>query len=199
MAGLLFVVAAPSGAGKTTLVRRLLAKTPEIALSVSTTTRPPRAGEMEGRDYHFVSAPEFLARRDAGEFLEWAKVHDNFYGTSKRWIEEKQARGEDVLLEIDWQGAAQVRRFFPEAVGIFILPPSQKILAERLFSRGTDSDEVIRRRLAAAEEEIRHAAEFDYAIINADLEMALADFSAIVKAARLTVARQRARYPELFV
>ncbi|MDR2678604.1 MAG: guanylate kinase [Zoogloeaceae bacterium] len=198
MPGLLFIVAAPSGAGKTTLVRHLLAEAPEIRLSISFTTRAPRPGEVEGRDYHFIDADTFKAMIAAGDFLEWAEVHGHFYGTSRRWIERERAAGHDVLLEIDWQGAAQVRRLWPEAVGIFILPPSLEILAERLAGRGTDSAETVARRLAAAREEIRHAGEFDYAIINHILETALADFSAIVRASRLTLAAQREQNAALF-
>ncbi|MDR2638079.1 MAG: guanylate kinase [Zoogloeaceae bacterium] len=197
MAGLLFIVAAPSGAGKTTLVRRLLAAMPDISFSISTTTRAPRAGEIDGHDYHFIGEADFQARIKAGDFLEWAKVHGNYYGTSRRWIEAERARERDVLLEIDWQGAAQVRQAFPDAIGIFVLPPSPEALAGRLSGRGTDSAETIATRLAAAREETRHVVDFDYAIINDDLDTALADFIAIVKAARLMVARQSQRHARL--
>ncbi|MDR1648015.1 MAG: guanylate kinase [Zoogloeaceae bacterium] len=198
MPGLLFIVAAPSGAGKTTLVRRLLAEQPEIHLSISFTTRAPRPGDREGYDYHFIDTDTFKARIAAGDFLEWAEVHGNFYGTSRRWIENERAAGHDVLLEIDWQGAAQVRSLWPDAIGIFILPPSLETLAERLVGRSVDSAEVIARRLAAAREEIRHAGEFDYAIINHHLETAQADLSAIVRASRLTLAAQREQNAALF-
>ena len=139
MSGNLYIVAAPSGAGKTTLVRLLLERDDEIRLSVSSTTRAPRPGEQDGRDYHFVAVDAFTSMISRGEFLEWAEVHGNFYGTSKKWIADQLAAGHDVLLEIDWQGAAQVRALFPAAIGIFVLPPSQEELARRLTGRGTDS------------------------------------------------------------
>ena len=198
MAGNLYVVAAPSGAGKTTLVRLLLEQEAGIHLSVSFTTRPPRPGELDGRDYHFVDAAEFRAMIARQEFLEWAEVHGNFYGTSKKWITERLATGHDVLLEIDWQGAQQVRSAFPGTIGIFILPPSMEELTRRLTGRGTDSADVIARRLAAAQAEMRHVGEFDYVIINASLEQALDDLRAVVRASRLTVAAQRARHAGLF-
>ncbi len=199
MAGSLYVVAAPSGAGKTTLVRKLLERAPHICLSVSLTTRPPRPGDVDGRDYFFVTATEFRERIRRGEFLEWAEVHGNFYGTSRLWIEEQMQAGRDVLLEIDWQGAQQVRAVFPAAIGIFILPPSLDELARRLTGRGTDSEEVIARRLAAAEAEMRHVGEFDYVIINDDLNQALDDLGAIARASRLRLEVQRARHAELFL
>ena len=198
MAGNLYVVAAPSGAGKTTLVRLLIEQEAGVHLSVSFTTRPPRPGELDGRDYHFVDAAEFRAMIARQEFLEWAEVHGNFYGTSKKWITERLATGHDVLLEIDWQGAQQVRSAFPGTIGIFILPPSMEELTRRLTGRGTDSADVIARRLAAAQAEMRHVGEFDYVIINASLEQALDDLRAVVRASRLTVAAQRARHAGLF-
>ena len=198
MAGNLYVVAAPSGAGKTTLVRLLLDREAEVNLSVSFTTRPPRPGELDGRDYHFVDAAAFRAMIARQEFLEWAEVHGNFYGTSKKWITERLASGRDVLLEIDWQGAQQVRLAFPGAIGIFILPPSMKELTRRLTGRGTDSADVIARRLAAAQDEMRHVGEFDYVIINGSIEQALDDLRAVVRASRLTLAAQRARHAGLF-
>jgi len=197
-AGSLFIVAAPSGAGKTTLVRKLLEHDPAVQLSISYTTRPPRAGEQDGREYNFVDAATFRAMRERGDFLEWAEVHGNFYGTSRVWLEEQMRAGRDVLLEIDWQGAQQVRKLFPEAVGIFIMPPSLVELERRLRGRGTDSEEVIARRLTAAADEMRHVDEFDFAIINKDLDEALKDLSAAVRAARLRCARQRARHPQVF-
>jgi guanylate kinase len=198
MAGNLYVVAAPSGAGKTTLVRLLIEQEAGVHLSVSFTTRPPRPGELDGRDYHFIDAAEFRAMIARQEFLEWAEVHGNFYGTSKKWITERLATGHDVLLEIDWQGAQQVRSAFPGTIGIFILPPSMEELTRRLTGRGTDSADVIARRLAAAQAEMRHVGEFDYVIINASLEQALDDLRAVVRASRLTVAAQRARHAGLF-
>ena len=198
MAGNLYVVAAPSGAGKTTLVRLLLEQEAGVSLSVSFTTRPPRPNEQDGRDYHFVDATAFRAMIARHEFLEWAEVHGNLYGTSKTWISERLASGNDVLLEINWQGARQVRSLFPGAIGIFILPPSLEELARRLTGRGTDSADVIARRLAAAEAEMRHAGEFDYVIINDILEQALDDLRAVVRASRLTLAAQRARHAGLF-
>jgi len=197
-AGRLFVIAAPSGAGKTTLTRMLLDVDPAIRLSVSWTTRAPRPGEVDGSAYHFVDVARFEAMRDAGDFLEWAHVHGNYYGTSKRWIAAQRAAGQDVLLEIDWQGAQQVRAQFPDAVSIFVLPPSIEELRRRLVGRGTDSEEVIVRRMAAAQGEMTHVDEFCYVIINKDLSSALADFQAVVAATRLCVPTQRAKHPELF-
>lgn len=197
-AGRLFVISAPSGAGKTTLTRMLLAADPAIKLSISTTTRPPRPGEVDGREYHFVAPARFEAMREAGEFLEWAHVHGNYYGTSKRWIVEQRALGHDVLLEIDWQGAQQVRKAFSDPVGIFILPPSVDALRDRLVGRGQDSAEVIARRLAAARAEMSHVSEFDYVIINNDLAQALVDLKTVVGAARLTCAAQQASQSALF-
>lgn len=198
MSGQLFIVAAASGAGKTTLVRQLLAREPDIRLSISYTTRAPRPGEENGREYHFVSEARFQAMIAADDFLEWAQVHGNYYGTSKRWIVTERAAGRDVLLEIDWQGAQQVRRVFPDAIGVFILPPSMEELTRRLTGRGTDSAEVIARRLAAAREEMSHVGEFGYVIINDDLQTALSDFVAVVRATRLQLETQRLRHPELF-
>ena len=198
MAGHLYIVAAPSGAGKTTLVRLLLENDPEICLSISTTTRIPRPGEENRRDNHFVNVPLFLERIGDGEFLEWAEVHGNYYGTSKRWIEAQTATGRDVLLEIDWQGAQQVRKAFPAAIGIFILPPSLAVLQERLSGRGTDSPETIARRIAAARDEMRHVDEFDYVIINDDLQQALANLRSVVGASRLQYESQRQRNSTLF-
>ncbi len=198
MAGNLYVVAAPSGAGKTTLVRLLLEQEPDVHLSISYTTRAPRTGEQDGREYNFVEVAEFRAMIDRGEFLEWAEVHGNFYGTSKKWIADQLAAGHDVLLEIDWQGAQQVRASFPEAIGVFILPPSMDELTRRLTGRGTDSAEVISRRLAAAQAEMRHVGEFDYVIINDQLAQALDELRTVVRASRLSFEAQRARHAALF-
>ena len=198
MAGNLYVVAAPSGAGKTTLVRLLLEQEKAVNLSISYTTRAPRPGEENGREYHFVAAETFRAMIAREEFLEWAEVHGNYYGTSKKWIADQLAVDRDVLLEIDWQGAQQVRQLFPEAIGIFILPPSMEELTRRLTGRGTDAAEVIARRLAAAQAEMRHVGEFDYVIINDCLEQALDDLRSIVRASRLSLGAQRARHAALF-
>lgn len=198
MAGNLYVVAAPSGAGKTTLVRLLLEGQQDIRLSISYTTRDPRPGEENGREYHFVDTAEFRAMIDRHDFLEWAEVHGNFYGTSRKWIADQLAAGVDVLLEIDWQGAQQVHSLFPAAIGIFILPPSMEELTRRLTGRGTDSSGVIARRLAAAQAEMRHVGEFDYVIINDQLAQALDDLRAVVRASRLGLAAQRARHAALF-
>lgn len=198
MTGSLFIVSAPSGAGKTTLVRMLIECDPAVRLSVSYTTRAPRQGEVDGRDYHFVDGGAFLAMRERGDFVENAQVHGHHYGTSRPWLEQKMTAGDDVLLEIDWQGARQVRRLFPGAVSIFVMPPSLAELERRLRGRGKDSEEVIRCRLANATEEMRHVADFDYVIVNKDLQAALEDLRAAVRASRLRYPVQRARHPECF-
>ncbi|MDD2684861.1 MAG: guanylate kinase [Gallionella sp.] len=194
MSGSLFVISAPSGAGKTSLVQALLNINPQIDLSISYTTRAPRAGEQDGRDYHFVSRTDFLAMAQRGEFLESAEVYGNFYGTSQQWIARNNAQDRDVLLEIDWQGAAQVRKLFPDCVTIFILPPSMEALAQRLAGRGKDSMEVIAKRLAAARDDVAHVAEFDYVIINDNMNEALRELNAVVLSARLKAARQLSRH-----
>ena len=196
--GTLFIVAAPSGAGKTTLVSRLLADDPQVQHSISFTTRAPRAGEQNGREYHFIDGQRFLAMRERGDFAEWAEVHGNFYGTSRVWLEQRMKEGCDMMLEIDWQGAQQMRRQFPEAVGIFILPPSVAELENRLRRRGADSEDVIARRVAGALGEMRHVGEFDFVIINNDLDVALGELKAAVRASRLRFSRQRARHPDVF-
>ncbi|MEZ5497826.1 MAG: guanylate kinase [Steroidobacteraceae bacterium] len=167
------MIAAPSGAGKTSLVKALLARRPGLAVSVSHTTRPQRPSEVAGRDYHFVTVPEFLAERDAGGFLEYAEVYGNYYGTHRAEVERSLAEGRTVILEIDWQGAEQVRRSWPGCTSIFILPPSRATLEARLRNRRTDSDEVIARRLAVAEQEMSHFHEFDCVIVNDDFEQAV--------------------------
>jgi guanylate kinase len=182
--GRLFVITAPSGAGKTSLTRALLDETPGLKLSTSYTTRAPRPGEQNGREYHFVDEATFLAMRDRGEFLEHALVHGNRYGTSRKVIAETLERGQDLVLEIDWQGAAQVRKLYPDCVGIFILPPSIEELERRLRGRGQDTEAVIQRRLANAQEEITHAGEFEYRIINKDFDTAQAELAEIVRASR---------------
>ena len=198
LSGTLFIISAPSGAGKTTLVHELLNRDPRIHLSVSHTTRQPRPGEVTGRDYHFVGIDEFLTMRDRHEFLESAEVHGNFYGTSRLWLEQQLSAGHDVLLEIDWQGAQQVRRVFNDAIGIFLLPPSLAELEARLRGRGTDSDETIVRRQLAALTEMRHVDEYEYVIINKDLQPAIEDLQAAVHASRLRLIVQRNHHPELF-
>jgi len=197
-AGNVFLVVAPSGAGKSTLVNALLAREPNIELSVSFTTRAPRPGEQSGREYHFVDVDEFMRRRGAAEFIESAEVHGNYYATSRLWIEDRVRAGTDVLLEIDWQGARQVKAEFAHAVGIFILPPSIDALEARLKKRGQDSPAVITRRLLAAGSEIAHAPEFDFVIINQDFDLALSQLVAIVAATRLRFSTQAVRYRELF-
>src|SRR5215470_15339028 len=193
--GRLIVIAAPSGAGKTSLVKALLASTPALRLSVSHTTRKRRDTEQEGREYHFVSVPEFERLQEAGEFLEHARVFDNFYGTSRAFVEQQLAAGHDVLLEIDWQGAQQVRRAMPQCVSVFVVPPSRRALAERLARRATDTSEVIARRLADAAADMSHYAEFDYVVVNDDFEHALADLRRIVRgdAADLAAGREALR------
>jgi guanylate kinase len=198
MQGLLFIIAAPSGAGKSSLVNAVLADDPQLVLSISYTTRAARPGEADGREYHFVDRATFQRMLEAGEFLESAEVHGNLYATSQRQIAEVRARGRDIVLEIDWQGAQQVRRIFPDAIGIFILPPSRPELERRLRARGKDTEAAIQRRLAAAAEEMSHAAEFDFVIINNEFEEARRDLAAVVRASRLRLARQSERHPELF-
>ena len=189
--GRLFVIAAPSGAGKTSLVKALLASEPRLRLSVSHTTRKRRPTEQDGREYHFVSVPQFERLVARGEFLEHAQVFDNFYGTARSFVEEQLRQGYDVILEIDWQGAQQVRRAVPDCVSIFILPPSRRALAERLSRRATDSAQIIARRLADATADMSHYREFDYVIVNDDFAEALSDLRRIVagRAADLTSAR----------
>ncbi len=196
--GILFVVSAPSGAGKTTLVTGLLRRDRHVQLSISYTTRPPRPGEQNGREYHFTDVAKFDAMRERGDFVESAHVHGNYYGTSRVWLEEQLQAGRDVVLEIDWQGARQVRKLFPDAVSIFVLPPSPGELERRLRGRGQDSAEVIARRLNAARDEMRHVSEFDYVIINKELDDALLELQAVVRAARLRYAVQSRRHPHLF-
>jgi guanylate kinase len=198
MSGVLFIVSSPSGGGKTSLIKELLEAEPELRLSVSYTTRPARPGEVDGRDYHFVALPVFERMLEAGEFLESAVIYGNHYGTSEKWIERERGEGRDVLLEIDWQGAQQVRRLMRQVVSVFILPPSPEVLESRLRGRGQDSEAVVARRLAAAREEISHVSEYEYVIINDDFNRAAQDLRSIVRAERLKLARQLARNPNLF-
>jgi guanylate kinase len=195
--GCLFVLAAPSGGGKTSLVKALLEREPGMRLSVSYTTRAPRPGERDGVDYHFVDEPTFMALKDNGEFLEHAFVHGNWYATSATWLSHEVHAGHDVLLEIDWQGARQVRHLIPGSVLVFILPPSLESLRERLTKRGQDAPDVIQRRMDAAREEMRHCGEFDYVIMNQDFARAVDDLSVIVRAARLAATRQQVRHAAL--
>jgi guanylate kinase len=196
--GNLFVVAAPSGAGKSSLVKALLELDSHLALSVSHTTRAPRGQEQDGREYWFVDEPEFRAMIDRGEFFEWAQVHGKLYGTSRKAIQERLEHGEDVVLEIDWQGAQQIQRLFPQTVTIFILPPSWSELDLRLRRRGEDKPEVIEQRLANAREEVSHAREFDFVIINALFETALFDLKTVVHSQRLKYAAQRRNKSAVF-
>jgi guanylate kinase len=198
MQGLLIVITAPSGAGKSSLIAAALKADPALRLSVSYTTRAPRRGEENGREYHFVSDKSFLEMLERGDFLESAEVHGFRYGTSHAAINRELAAGHDLILEIDWQGAQQVRRLFADCIGIFILPPSIGELERRMQKRGQDTEAVIQRRMAVAREEISHSPEFDYAIINKDFDEASQDLLAIIRAARLGTTRQLARHPELF-
>ena len=184
MKGNLFVITAPSGAGKTSLIEAVMRHDPTLKISVSYTTRAPRKGEKDGVEYHFVDDATFLAMKQRGEFLEDAQVHGYRYGTSKKVITEALTRGDDLILEIDWQGARQVRSIYPQAIGIFILPPSVEELERRMRARGQDADDVIRRRVDAAREELSHAGEFTYAIINKDFETARRELASIIERER---------------
>ena len=196
--GNLFAVAAPSGTGKSSLVKALLELDSHLVVSISHTTRKPRGQEQDGREYHFVSEPEFRAMIAAGQFVEWAEVHGNLYGTSRGAIEERIVHGHDVLLEIDWQGALQIKRLFPNANLIFLLPPSWDELLQRLQRRGEDATEVIMRRMADARVEVSQARHFDFVIINALFETALFDLKAIVHSQRLRYAALKRSKPAVF-
>jgi guanylate kinase len=184
--GRLFVITAPSGAGKTSLIEALMREDPSLKLSISYTTRPPRPGERNGVEYHFVDDATFLAMRGRGEFLESAEVHGYRYGTSNAVITEALARGQDLILEIDWQGARQVRSLHPDCVGVFVLPPSIEELERRMRARGKDSETVIRRRVENAREELEHSGEFKYRIINKDFETAKRELASIIRVERAT-------------
>ncbi len=192
------MVVAPSGAGKSSLISALLKEDSNIGLSISCTTRAPRPGEQDNVHYKFLSVEEFETLRDSNELLEWAKVHDNYYGTPKAYVQERIDKGQDILLEIDWQGAAQVREQFPQVIDVFILPPSIEILNERLNKRGQDSQAVIERRVLAASKEIAQADKCEYVIINDDFSVALQQLQQIVAVARLRFASQAKKHSELF-
>lgn len=195
--GTLYIVSAPSGAGKTSLVKALIDALPQVRVSVSHTTRGMRPGEVDGVNYHFVSRESFVEMLDRNEFLEHAEVFGNLYGTSQRWLEETLAEGYDLILEIDWQGAQQVRRLMPQARSIFILPPTQQALRQRLTNRGQDSDEVIERRMREAVNEMSHYVEYDYLVINDDFATALDDLKAIFRANQLQQGSQQQRHADL--
>lgn len=197
MIGTLFIFSAPSGAGKTSLVKALLECTSHIGVSVSHTTRAPRPGEENGKDYHFVSTAEFQRMIGEAAFLEHAQVFDNYYGTSQAWVEAELAAGRDVILEIDWQGAQQVRRLMPEAVSVFIAPPSIQTLRERLERRGQDSAEVIERRMRDARTEMSHYGEYDYLIINDNFDNSLQELRSVVVARRHRLAAQQQRHADI--
>jgi guanylate kinase len=195
--GTIFVVTAPSGAGKTTLVAALLAADQQIQLSISYTSRIARAGEVNGKDYHFVDRATFEGMIKAGDFIEWAEVYGNYYGTSKKWLESVIDDGRDILLEIDWQGAQQVHKLFPDSVGVFVLPPSINTLEQRLRARGKDPEDAIQRRMSKAREEMGHVSEAQYVIINEHIDDAVRDIISVVRAERLRGDRQAIRHAEL--
>jgi guanylate kinase len=195
--GRLYIVSAPSGAGKTSLVSALLEADSQVEVSVSHTTRAARPGEQDGVNYHFVAVEMFEALVAEGDFLEHAKVFDNYYGTSRVWLEQRLMAGQDVILEIDWQGAQQVRKIMPEALSVFILPPSKAALRARLEGRGQDSEEIIARRMSEAESESSHFNEYNYLIVNDDFEQARQALCTIFTANRLEVSRQTAKYKEV--
>ncbi len=197
--GTLFTVSAPSGAGKTSLVKALVETMPKVQVSVSHTTRAMRPGEVDGSNYHFVGREQFMRMLEQGLFLEQAEVYGNCYGTSKTWVEQTLAQGLDVILEIDWQGAQQVRRQIPAAVGVFILPPSRQTLHQRLTGRGQDKADIIERRMRQAIDEMSHYVEADYLIINDHFDTALAQFKAVIAAQALTLDKQRHRHQQLLI
>jgi guanylate kinase len=196
--GNLFVVAAPSGAGKSSLVKALLEIDSHLVVSISHTTREPRGQEQEGREYHFISPSAFQTKVAAGDFFEWAEVHGHLYGTSRASIEQRMASGQDVVLEIDWQGALQIKHLFPNAVLVFVLPPSWEELSQRLNRRGEDRPEVIAKRLSNARHEVAQARHFDFVIINALFESAVFDLKTVVHSQRLKYAAQLRSKPAVF-
>lgn len=195
--GNLYVVAAPSGAGKTTLVKALVDSLPKITVSVSHTTRPKRPNEMHGVNYYFTDKAEFERMIQEDAFLEYATIFDHYYGTSKQWVQETLASGVDVVLEIDWQGHQQIKRLFPDAIGIFILPPSLEDLKDRLIKRNQDHPDIIKKRLADAKETVSHLQEFEYIVVNDDFVSALHDLKTIIEAGRLLQKRQQAKFAKL--
>ena len=197
--GILYIISAPSGAGKTSLVKKLISDAQNIVVSVSHTTRPIRPGEINGMDYHYVDKNAFLEMAEGSAFLEHAKVFDNYYGTSQQHVEQQLLQGHDVVLEIDWQGARQVRKQFADSQSIFILPPSLKALKDRLQGRGQDNDEIINRRMKDAVNEMSHYAEFDYLVVNDDFDVALQDISSIFKTNRLRQLQQERNLENLLI
>jgi guanylate kinase len=195
--GSMLMIVAPSGAGKSSLVNALLEKDPSLQLSISFTTRSPRPGEQDGHEYNFLSEEDFLKRKDSGDFLEWAQVHGNYYGTSKSWIDAQMASGKDVILEIDWQGARQIKKIIPEATWIFILPPSIQTLEDRLRKRAQDDEATIELRVAAAKEELTHVREANFLVINDLFEAALFELRQIISASRLRSGPQLERHANL--
>ncbi|MDE1463579.1 guanylate kinase [Spartinivicinus poritis] len=195
--GTLFIISAPSGAGKTSLVKALIETTGDVCVSVSHTTRPQRPGEQDGVNYHFVSVEQFQQMLNQSAFLESANVFGNYYGTSQQWVEQQLTNGIDVILEIDWQGAQQVRELLPDAMSIFILPPSKAALQDRLEKRGQDDDGVINKRMAAAVDEMTHHVEYDYLVVNDDFDQALQQLQAIVIASRQQLTKQQMRHQQL--
>jgi guanylate kinase len=195
--GSMLMIVAPSGAGKSSLVDALLKGDPSLKLSLSTTTRAPRSGEVDGVNYRFLTKEAFIAERDQGQFLEWAEVHGHFYGTSRTWIESQMLSGSDVMLEIDWQGAQQIRKLIPSVQWIFIFPPSIEALEERLRKRGQDDEATIERRVAAAHIELQHAHEANYIVINDLFDQALVELQNIIAASRLRSGPVMARNPAL--
>ncbi|MDM3870532.1 guanylate kinase [Porticoccus sp. W117] len=195
--GTLYTVSAPSGAGKTSLVAALLERCQQLQVSISHTTRTMRPGEQDGVNYHFVSHEQFTAMLAQNAFLEHAEVFGNYYGTSQQWVEDTLSAGADVILEIDWQGAQQVRRLMPDTVGIFILPPSREALRQRLTGRGQDDESVIAKRMAEADSEMSHYPEADYLVINDQFDTALEQLHAIIECQRLQLSQQQARHGEL--
>ncbi len=195
--GSMILVVAPSGAGKSSLVSALMTTDPTLSLSVSFTTRSPRPGEIEGINYHFISEEEFLSRKEQDDFLEWAFVHGNYYGTSRSWIMDKMEQGQDVILEIDWQGARQIQKIVPQAIWIFILPPSLKTLEERLRDRGQDDEQTIQRRIKAAHDELSHLSEANYLVVNDLFQAALFELRQIISSSRLRTSPQLLRHSSL--